>query len=378
MEEDQEIDYFSALADDCILHVFDRVSLDDLCHMSVTSKKFKKLAEKQFERRYPELVTETYRIDQGEVEKIAFRETENHLKYFNQKLECVTIGFRRKTLDERQLTDFFRQLSAIKRFVCTMRCPNTEWMRQILKVVARSVIEELFIACPPSGEIDFSLIRDEFKALDERENFKRLELKLVLNEKETKNLSELASLKSFTGFHIHYSSNHLDPPQLELFSVLHHIPEIDLFTNLTTLEIQCCVKEWIILTLSVSLSHKLLNLEEIYYNDHRLIDFQRILIPFIRNTPKINKIFIINNLIEEEEFDIPELNMERSLLKDATKLTIFLPMEKQREYITMNNGESKDLVNIKRISFTSSSEYTSNPLTDISMDGTEHKIISNI
>lgn len=81
-------DYFTSLNDDCILEIFDRLSLDSLCEISVTCKRLHVLAGNYYQRKYPELVSRTVRIENIDG-RIRFRGPEKYAKYFSKHAKSV-------------------------------------------------------------------------------------------------------------------------------------------------------------------------------------------------------------------------------------------------------------------------------------------------
>lgn len=127
-QQEEDPDHFSALIDDCICHIFDRLPLDDLCLMSRTSKKFKRLSEDYFQRKYPTLVCQPINIIPTRTVStinldgknylshintvISFQE--NHANYFGRLIRHVRIHFQGRLLNE-ELLQFIR-LKCCKRF----------------------------------------------------------------------------------------------------------------------------------------------------------------------------------------------------------------------------------------------------------------------
>lgn len=95
MERDENLDYFTALNDDCILELFHRLPLSDLCAVSTTCKKLKKLAGEHFHRKYPRLVAKKIAIGKNRsVDYECFRISEysgQYANYFSQQIENVGI-----------------------------------------------------------------------------------------------------------------------------------------------------------------------------------------------------------------------------------------------------------------------------------------------
>lgn len=85
---EEEQDYFSALNYDCICELFNWLSLDDLCEISGTSKKFKAIAEDHFERKYSKLIKLCISDRCGEIEIKATK----YAQCFAQKIQNIHIS----------------------------------------------------------------------------------------------------------------------------------------------------------------------------------------------------------------------------------------------------------------------------------------------
>lgn len=449
--DSEHIDHFSALIDDCVFHIFNWLSFDDLWCISRTSQKFQALADSYFNRKYP--VTNPINIIQDN-DGVSFGRTEKYVKHFSHRFRNVNILFGKRELSEQlvqfirskccdnfnkifvqgkwsrafeegikdalrnveivsfdvwsddiwldgifncfpavkhlklrhgcpisklrrdyinlkmpdieypllevfelqihrfelieQLQHFFRKNPTIKRFVCTMYCPDTEWLKSIIRIVTLTYIEELFIEVLPGANVDFAFSRNDFRMLEERENFKRLEFSLSesLGLNVISNLCELASLNTFKGFHLRnmgFVNQWSD-----------HIAVMNSFVNLTTLQVQCNrtadapVSSW------KNLSKNLVCLEELYYSGHV---HEHILTAFVRNSPKLRKIFVVPfHFIGRDK--LIELNKERKALKGAANLIIYLQSSIFYR-VTFQNNKHNVLVQIKE--FVPANEYYPNP-----------------
>lgn len=84
----------------------------------------------------------------------------------------------------------------MKRFICRLNFVYYDTVTFFLKIAAHSSIEELLLDVRQTP-IDFIFIQDVFYALDGRESFKRLELKVKVTA-----VHNLDSLKSLSGLHL--------------------------------------------------------------------------------------------------------------------------------------------------------------------------------
>lgn len=240
------------------------------------------------------------------------------------------------------LKNFFLQNTTVKRFTCRIRRPNSDLIKKLLKNVIHTKIEELFLAFHTADEIDFTLIRNELKMLDARESFKRLELET----NSMKNLFELASLKTFKGFHL---------CTWQFNRTSERVSEINSFIHLTILMIGS-------LTVNVfneNLLYNLPNLMELYYFGGVICMYvpSEMIVPFVRYAPKLIK-FVVNFDEAFGHLCLERLNAERSQLKHASNLVIYL-----KPSITTENYTNNCLVRVKYIttSFSEDPDLT-NPL----------------
>lgn len=93
MEQKEQLDYFTALNDDCLFEIFDRSLLDDLCVISKTCKKMRKLVEYHFVRRYPQLLAKQFQLmftTNGRLEIIS---GDRYTDCFSRHLQSIRIRF---------------------------------------------------------------------------------------------------------------------------------------------------------------------------------------------------------------------------------------------------------------------------------------------
>lgn len=210
-------------------------------------------------------------------------------------------------LDE--LHQFSKENKTIKRFTCRICLypPNVTFIKQLLKGVTGSLVEEFFLESHDIFSIDFEMLQKELRELDEHEHFKRFELRT--NAKKMKNSFELATVKSLTGLH--------------LSNLNRKIPEINSFDHLTTLVIHGDLRE----SVAKSLPKIVPNLKEFYYNLNHCYHedkVSKILLPFVRHSKHLVKFVFIDCRVKEKHFNITKLCAERKKKSGATKLTIYL------------------------------------------------------
>lgn len=267
----------------------------------------------------------------------------SHLKVVGYETKLPTIKLSRLVVFEydisiqpnlEDLENFLQQNPTVRRCTVHVYSHNINFIQRLLKIVSKSSIAELFLEC--DKEIDFALIRNELTQLDERKNFKRLELKILANH--MRNPTELAFLKSFNGFHLKHD---------EVSSMNRYIRAFSSYVNLTTLWIEAHVSE----AFAENLSQNLRNLQEFYFDGYQI---WKTIAPFVRYSPKLKKIIVLNSCSDEDDEDeyssIATLNAERKMLEDATELTIYLAAYDRVEYIlTPNDDCSNELVQVKHI-----------------------------
>lgn len=85
------------LNDDCLLEIFQRLPLIDLCRMSEVCNRLKKLTSNCFKRKYPKLVFDEMGIerntDGNKIGEIVLQPRSKHVKYFSQVMANVKICF---------------------------------------------------------------------------------------------------------------------------------------------------------------------------------------------------------------------------------------------------------------------------------------------
>lgn len=213
------------------------------------------------------------------------------------------------------LKAFFKQNRTIKRFTFEFRTQSNSMdkIKQILRMVNETInIEELFVLFYANRLIDFTLIRDELKELDERKNFKRLEV--LGRSPYMTNLFELATLKTFTGFH-YYTAYYIHDWNSDLLA-------FNSFVNLTILQIFGKMES--IFTEALLLNLK--SLSELHYLQYASKDeepkMETVITPFVRYSKKLAKIYLFS-LDVDTYLNIEILNAERKMLLNAAKLTIY-------------------------------------------------------
>lgn len=393
--ESEQSDNLTSLNDDCIFRILNQISLDDLCAVSETCKKLKRLAEIQFVKKYPRLASQSFGID-VDCGTIGFSSPQNYFRCFSRQMQGVSINvpssymnakllqfvkencskdlknaffydinwpdeFRngieeylqnvetlqfyicdeRKQfvdtflrffgIDRRQsrpfvkypklkhlkwhcdnlslLKTFFKENPTIKRFTCRINQYNVDWHKQMLKIVSRAAIEELFVEV--WVKTDFSLMQRELKMLNQNEHLNRFEIQI--NADHLVNPIELAAVRSFTGFHMDNRKVYFDLDQ--------HIPAFKMFVNLTVLDMRYFESE----NVAVCFAQNLPNLVEFYYDRHPdQSKVAKIVTPFVRWSKKLVKIVIVGKGVENGEMSVFLLNEERKQLQGATNVIIYV------------------------------------------------------
>lgn len=242
----------------------------------------------------------------------SIRETNlQHVKCDNlKKFECQ-LSYQMTDKDFELLEIFLLNNPSVQTFVCNMILPIAENLKSLIQLVRRTKIKELFIDIASNTEINFSHIRDELQLLDRGKHFRRLVLSL--NSSVIANLSELSLLKSFTDFHLrHYNS---------LFNLEEAITTMNEFKNLKVLHIDGYLHDFLAEKLSENFSINLFNLETLYFQG---LSYSKHLIqPFIINSTKVSQIYVLDKCCTLA-LDLPDLDMKRQKLKNASKLNIFV------------------------------------------------------
>lgn len=87
---EDDTDYFSELIDDCVLEIFDRLPLNDLCAMNRANRKLQRLSERHFVRRYPKLMRKPISIIYNS-RHIFIDNSEKYVECFTRQLESFEI-----------------------------------------------------------------------------------------------------------------------------------------------------------------------------------------------------------------------------------------------------------------------------------------------
>lgn len=238
----------------------------------------------------------------------------DHVIYPQLEQFQTKISYDINELDFKTLEIFFRQNPRIQRFVCSIHVINIQSLKNLIKLVSRTAIKELFIDFIVVVKINFTLIRDELQSLKVLQHFERLELALfshlILNE------FELTSLKCFSGLHLrHYNC---------LYNLEDHIDTMKSFHYLRVFHIDSYVNEILGEKLSVQLSTNLKNLEELYLDGPK--PPKQLIHSFILNARKLTKLYILSKI---NNFDFEELNLPSLIdnrVKDAQRLYVFINM----------------------------------------------------
>lgn len=261
------------------------------------------------------------------------------------------LAFHRIDSDQKtDLTNCLKQNPNIKKFICSMQYEQTDLVKFVLYAIIGTLnIEELFLEFN-GDHIDFALIREELKMLDDRENFKRLEIKVTNFNKSVpalKHKLDLPVMKRFSGFHLKYWDERV------LNDLGQRLSTFDAFVNVKILQIDSLA---ISHKLATNLASNLPNLEEAYFTRGSIAAGAlnlHIFRPFVRHAPKLSKLFFLNVTgFDEDDYKIGWLNEERKKLeneKKSEKLTIYMNRDFMKIFRISNRSMETYLVNIKII-----------------------------
>lgn len=268
---------------------------------------------------------------------------------------------------------FFRRNINVRRFICRVIMDKLDLVKKLLAIVAEMEnIDEFFLVIYSDKEdrdLDFALIADDLKMINDREQFKRFELKVDLNKK-MKNLGKLSCLNKLKGLLLPMIENgNFD--EVDISSICS-------FTNLKLLQIDpmyyngdyvyvhdtfstirrifCSLDsraETLVHTYTL-LAKRLTKLEELHCAEVRTISednrisMNEFIRPFVRHSANLRKIVLPFIKIDTNVLEyVEQLNDDRTLLANAKKLTIFVDETQNDLQESMDN----DLVDIKRTKF---------------------------
>lgn len=218
---------------------------------------------------------------------------------------------------ESGLATFLQRNPQIKRLTC--RFPrNNDAAKEVLRVIIEnSNIEDLFMyangtsAMVNNGGIsNFKLCLNELKALDNREQFKRLEIFLSADVCLENVVDSLSSLNKLTGLYYNRWLDRCDG--IKVVQSCIHLTVLELSHSKLSKED------------ADGLAISLRNLEELYLSYQPV--YIEVLRSFVRHCKHLYKIGIILyfvDMTELKENDVLELNKDRNKLDGARKLTIY-------------------------------------------------------
>lgn len=298
----------------------------------------------------------------GSVETISFVLTPNYVFCFDDILNCSshlknlkivcctdrlkfpiancpkleTFEFEGSLPPIQHFTKFLEINPTIRRVTWRQIRFNIDLVKRFLIMIAESQVEELLFDWNANCSNESAQsIQNELGLLNMRSTFKRFELYLLSASNTVINFVELAHLKSFSGFHLNSIYPHHSDP---------HVSAFNSFINLTTLSIDGNVSEMLAVNLSQHLVNlKTLNLYRTYSNVKEVYSIESQIAAFVRNTPKLAEIFI--PFRKNVMLDVSKLNMDRAMLKGATKLIIHLRQDVAKNF----DVATYEFVNIKRI-----------------------------
>lgn len=248
------------------------------------------------------------------------------LKVFEIELN----GFDDKAM--KNLIDFLnnKKSRGITRLIVRMGRTSIESVKNLFSAVQSAEnIEDLFLEFDAVVyQTQECTIWEDVQNLNQRENFKRLEMKTAFDGKCYEHFNEI---DSFTGFHLipdQANRNNMPPP---VFGA-----------HLKILQIQETIIDE---EIADKLAQKLTNLEELYLTFVCAVNFDCIT-PFAVKSPKLLKIIVSAKSVENLNAEvIRQLNDKRKTLKNAAKLEIYL--KKFDNDSTAFDDIINDLVNVK-------------------------------
>lgn len=207
---------------------------------------------------------------------------------------------------------FLQRNDTIKRIDCHVVHYSAELMKQLLISISRSNVEECFLDFHYPPDVDFTSILHQLKMLDQRNNFKRLEI----SGKHwcLENVDLLASIKSLKGFHLKIN-NKTDTSKL--------IAPFSSLVNLTVLDVSLKMGK----KFAESVSQSLVNLMELYYRDLEgsLCEdsVETEVLPFVTHCAKLVKMFLFSGVAKKGlQENIAMYCTERAKLPNAARLII--------------------------------------------------------
>lgn len=234
----------------------------------------------------------------------------------------------------RHLAAFLRKNPNLKRFVFNDSNCNYTTKCVLTLITENTNIDELFICLRWRWTEYLEQYLKEFKALDDRGNFKRLDVCIWLSE-QLKYVAELLSLKKMTGLHL----RNMTPDDLHLSN-----RTAEAAINLKILSLSYCK-----VTAKVADLAKILqNLEElqIYFPDE-MSQVKELFTSFAGHSKNLSKIvyFSCSGMIVDKGKTAPEIIEARKKLSGACKLTIYL----NESTTDLDVNVKSELVDIKRV-----------------------------
>lgn len=147
---------------------------------------------------------------------------------------------------------------------------------------------------------------EKLNTLHKNGNYKRLYIRMWQISVCVDFVKELQTLEGLHG--IDMSSEEVDGDDVAVaLASFHSLKSLNLYT-ITKVEY------------AEKLSRGLLHLEELQL----IIDTFDTILPFIRNAPKLQRIFLVCVRTDDTNINLPKLNKERGKLFEACKLTLYL------------------------------------------------------
>lgn len=210
-------------------------------------------------------------------------------------------------VDFNELASFFKRNQNVKRFICGADSDGA--LKRMLRVIVeKSNIEELFLSIDGPKLADDDCLHG-LKALTDRDNFKRIELK-VHGRDDLEELAQLSSpLQKVAGLH------------LQFIKMERSLTELQAFANLKVLSMEKCkvTKKAV-----DGMARGLRNIEELHFCFPESIGWQDCVKPFVQHSQKLSTLVFQGPATTNRETNISELSLLRQNLDAACKLTIYL------------------------------------------------------
>lgn len=258
------------------------------------------------------------------------------LQHTYPHLELLQLDDMRKE-QHYNLSEFLRRNKTIKAFISR----DMHWSA-VLKVItdANAKLDDLIIGLKESGSRIVAKMTKQFDNYYGTDTFRFLKLRMIEMCDQLNELHDKGNLKRFylKTWHASIAVDFAD-----VFKKIRTLHGIDLssesiddktvassvasLSQLKTLNLYLITK----IEYAEILSKGLVNLEEL----QMIMDSYETIYPFIRNSPKLQRIYFLCVRTNDTSIDLAKLNRERSKLADAQKITVYidhykyLPLKKE-------------------------------------------------